>query len=112
MEENTGERGRLKDSYALVLQISQQNNDLSRQLYDLAGKMDLLRETLQLRITSNETMMADLRRDFTDHEARIRQQEANHYVTPKAMWSGIGVIVTVLSCLFALVQLVNSLKGS
>lgn len=52
--------------------------------------------------------IADLRHDINDHETRIRQQEGRTYITPRAMWTGIGVVSGVMGTMFSILQVILS----
>ena len=54
-------------------------------LATMDGKLDRIGDKLD-----------QLGKDSTDHEGRIRVLESKHYVTPAAMWLGIGAVAAVV----------------
>jgi hypothetical protein len=82
--------------------------EMSRAQVTLAAKIDSALISQTMAQQSFAQQVADLRHDMTDHEARLRAQEARIYVTPRGMWTGIGVIIAALAALFGLVQLILS----
>lgn len=68
----------------------------------LSAKLDTALIAQTMNQQSFAQQLADIRHDQTDHEARIRAQESRVYITPKAMWTAIGVITGVMGTLFSI----------
>lgn len=85
-----------------------QLQELTRAYTSLSAKIDTALISQTMAQQSIAQQLADLRHDLTDHEARIRAQEAKVYITPRAMWGGIGVIATVLGVLFTVFTMILS----
>jgi ElaB/YqjD/DUF883 family membrane-anchored ribosome-binding protein len=83
-----------------------QIQELSKNYAALASKIDTGIVSQTLAVQSIAQQIADLRHDFTDHEARLRVQEAKVYITPRAMWTGIGVITGVMGTLLVVLQVI------
>ena len=70
---------------------------------NLSAKLDtaLIAQTMSQQSVAQQ--LADVRHDMADHEARLRVQEAQRFVTPRAMWAGVGVIIGALGTVFTIV---------
>lgn len=53
----------------------------------------------------------DLEKVRDDHEERIRQLSSLQIVTPRAMWTGVGVVITGFGVLTALLAIIIDVIG-
>jgi hypothetical protein len=89
----------LRDLYDMIQTVSTGYTALSAKL-DTA----LIQQTLQAQNIISQ--MSDMRHDINDHEMRMRAQESRPYITPRGVWTGVGVIATVISVVFTILQVV------
>ncbi len=89
----------LRDLYDMIQTVSTGYTALSAKL-DTA----LIQQTLQTQNLAGQ--VADIRHDVNDHEMRMRAQEARPYITPRSVWTGVGVIATVIGVAFTILQVV------
>ena len=70
----------------------------------LSAKLDtaLISKTMAQQTIAQQ--LADVRRDLSDHEMRLRAQEQRQFVTPKAMWTATGVLIAGIGLVFGVVQ--------
>lgn len=72
----------------------------------LSAKLDttLIQQTLQTQNLAQQ--LADVRHDLNDHETRLRAQEARPFVSPRAVWTAVGIITSVIGVAFTILQVV------
>lgn len=70
----------------------------------LSAKIDtsLISQTMAQQSIAQQ--LADIRHDLNDHEMRLRQQELRQTVSPRSMWTAIGVLTGVLGIFLAVAQ--------
>lgn len=83
--------------------IYDQQQNSNNLITALSAKLDsaLISQTMAQQSIAQQ--FADLRHDLADHEARLRTQEAQRFVSPRAMWTGVGVIIGALGTIFTIV---------
>lgn len=74
-------------------------------VHSLSTKLDtaLIAQTMAQQATAQQ--LTNLRHELNDHESRLREQERRQVVTPKSMWTAIGVLTSVSGVLFGILQL-------
>lgn len=94
----------LRDVYESV-------QDLTKAYTGLSAKIDtaLISQTMAQQSTAQQ--LADMRHDLTDHEGRIRVLEQRIYVTPRSMWTAIGVIIAGLGVIVGIITIIVSGAG-
>jgi hypothetical protein len=89
-------------------ELYNQLQETSRNMVSLSAKIDSTLISQTMAQQSIAAQLADLRHDFADHETRIRMQESKTYITPRGMWTGIGVVSGVMGTLFTILQVILS----
>ncbi len=56
-----------------------------------------------LNAASVAQQLADVRHDHNDHETRIRLLESKQVVSPKSMWTALGVLVPIVALIVTIV---------
>ncbi len=71
----------------------------------LSAKLDtaLIAQTMAQQSFARE--MADVRHDINDHEMRMRTVEARPYVSPKSVWSAVGVLIAAMGLVVAIIEI-------
>lgn len=81
-----------------------QMQTVSNGYMSLSAKLDTALISQTMSQQSFAQQLADLRHTQNDHEMRLRQVEARAYISPRAMWTGVAVIVSSLGTIFAVLQ--------
>lgn len=83
----------------LYVQIQQ----LDRAITGLSAEVKMASQQQILSAASFAQQLATVREDLNDHELRIRTQEARQYVSPKNMWTALGIILPLLASVITIV---------
>lgn len=94
----------LNDIYQLMLALQNKQSEMD-------GKMVAF---VASSTSANEIFSRELKRvndehqgDHLDHENRIRELEKRPFVSPKAVWAAIGVIIPLTGLIVAIISLVT-----
>lgn len=72
---------------------------------ELAGKLDTAMSMHAIRFDAVGRDLANMGREIGDHENRLRAIELRPVVTPKSMWTAIGVLTGLVSAALAVIAL-------
>ncbi len=74
----------------------------------LSAKLDtaLISQTMAQQTIAQQ--LADIRHDINDHEMRMRSQEAKPVISPRAMWTAVGVLIAGLGLVLGIAQALYS----
>jgi hypothetical protein len=86
----------LRDLYA-------QLQSLERSVTALNASIQMSAQQATMNAASFAQQLADLRHDMNDHETRIRLQEAQQVVSPKSMWTAIGVLIPIIGLIITII---------
>lgn len=80
-----------------------QIQELNRSVAQLTAEMKMFTQQATMMQQSFATQLSDIRQDHVDHETRIRLIEARPVVTPRSMWTAVGVLMPVVSLIVTIV---------
>ena len=80
-----------------------QIQELNRAVAQLTAEMKMFTQQATMTQSSVATQLADIRQDHVDHETRIRLIEGRQVVTPRSMWTAVGVITPIVSLIVTII---------
>ena len=89
----------LRDVYVEVQKVA-------RGYGELAGKLDTAVSMYALRFDAVNRELTEIGKESSDHEMRLRAVEQRPVVTPRSMWTAIGVLTGLVSAGLAIVALI------
>lgn len=80
-----------------------QIQELNRVVAQLTAELKMFTQQAAMMQQSTATQLADIRQDHVDHETRIRLIEGRQVVTPRSMWTAVGVLMPIISLIVTIV---------
>lgn len=76
---------------------------LDRTITALSAQIQMATQQQTLNAASVAQQLADIRHDQNDHETRIRLLESKQVVSPKSMWTALGVLVPIVGLIVTII---------
>lgn len=76
---------------------------IDRTVSQLGAKVDTSMQLASVSAQSIAQQLADIRHDINDHEARLRAKELERTISPRAVWTAIGIITGIAGIIVTII---------